>query len=899
MKTFKRFLRRLHGLFRGRRPDAELAEELEFHIELQTEDNIRSGMSFEEARRAARLKFGGIEAVKEGYRDQRGLPFIESVIADIRYAVRQLRRTPGFTLTVVITIALGIGANTAIFSMINALVLKPLPISEPDRVVFLTTRYASDPGDGHGDPSASPAFFVHWRAQSSVIEHVSALTATGMNYTGGGAPELWHALKMSADLFHTLRMPILMGRGFSPEEDIPNGPKVAVISRGLWQRRFAGDSQVIGKTVALSGEPYSIVGVVSDSSGFLEAVTESRTIDVYVPFQIHPESRETSQTFFVLARLKQDVPIDQARERLSASSADLRSRLPNALGPEDSFSAMTLGEGFQPDEERPAMYLMMIAVLAVLLIACANVANLLLVRASTRGKEIGIRIAVGAGRRRVIRQLLTESLIFSFLGSSLGLVFGHLGIHALINATLTEIPTLWKVDIDWRVLTFAFALSLVTAVFFGLFPALQASRLDLNSILKDSGGRWGTGLGQNKLRGALVISEVSLAVILLAGSALLIRSSIALYTVDRGFETENVLLMHTSMNDPKHMSANSVANTIRDGLNRVRAIPGVVAASATGGYAPLKGNLGGSFTIAGQAPSDGSSTGNAGWTPVTSEYFDVFKIALKRGRMFTGRDDAKSAPVAIINEAMAAQFWKGADPLKDRIVLQWDGSNGAARPRQIVGIVADVRQIGLRNTPEPRMYVPHEQLTDNANAFLVRLAPTTWVVRTRVETHKMTADIQQQLQQATELPVYDPHSMDEIVSLSIQDDRGLMVVITVVASLALLLAVVGIYGVMTYSVQQRTQEIGIRLALGARAGQVRNMVVRQGLMLTLAGVAIGIASAWQLAHLMQSMLFGVEARDPIVFMTVPIVLGAVALLAVWQPANRASRIQPIDALRHE
>jgi predicted permease len=890
-------LSRMRGTFSGGRGDADLAEELESHIEMQTEDNVRAGMNPAEARRAAVLKFGAVESVKESYRDQRGVPLFESLWFDVRYASRQLRRAPGFTLAALVAIALGTGANTAIFSLLNTMMLKPPPISDPDRLVVLARTFGSDNGETGGTTSASPAVFIHWRAQTSVLEDVSAFQNAAMNYTGGDAAELLYSMQASEGFFRAFRLPILHGRTFTPEEDLPNGLRVAVLNKPLWQRRFASSPDAIGKTVSLNGESYTIIGVVDETPGFFGAYFDLNSTDVYVPFRIDPHSSEIGNTFHVAGRLKPGVTREQALERLQASADEFRSKFPRAMGPKDSFALKSLPDLISGPDDRAWILLLVGAVAMVLLIACANVANLLLVRAVNRRREIGIRVAIGAGRRRVIRQLLTESMLLALVGGAIGLLIGNFGIDLLLQASFTEYPPIWKVGIDWHVLVFSAGLSVVTAIVFGLFPALQGTRLDLNSVLKDSGGRGATGLRQHRLRAALVIGEISLAVLLLTGSALLIRSLIAVFQVDRGFETKNVVAMYTSMVDARYPTTARSTEGVREALARVRGLPGVVSAGAAA-YLPLQGSLSINFTIVGRDTVDERS---AGWLSVSPGYFDVFKIPIKRGREFTDRDNAKSAPVMIINESMAKMVWKDGDPLNDRLVLGKDiGMNfDDERPRQVVGIVGDVRQGSLSENPKPWMYVPQAQLNEATNSWIHRLAPNAWVVRTQTETKELSAQIETQLKQATGLPVFDFQTMNQVVYRSVEEPRFMTVVMGIFGGLAVLLAVIGIYGVMTYTVEQRTQEIGVRIALGAETSQVRNMVVRQGLGLTLTGVFIGLAAAWELDQLMRDILFGVQPRDPIVFFTVPVLLSAVALLAIWLPASRASRVDPVVSLRCE
>jgi predicted permease len=540
----------------------------------------------------------------------------------------------------------------------------------------------------------------------------------------------------------------------------------------------------------------------------------------------------------------------------------------------------------------------------VLLIACANVANLLLVRATGRRREIAIRAAIGGSRGRIIRQLLTESVILSLAGGALGLVLGTLGIRALLTVNTAGLPRVGTdgtlVTMDWRVVAFTMMVSLGTGMLFGLIPALQSSRADLTSTLKESSGRSGTGFRQNKARSILVVTEVALALILLIGSALLIRTAIAIGHVDPGFDTHNVLTMRMSLSGPRFLTSAGVEQIVRDGSQRLRELPGVVNASATC-CVPLQGGYGLPFTIIGRPTTDGPYHGGGGWMTVSSGYFEVFKIPVKRGRTFTDRDDRLAPPVVIINEAMAQQFWGDRDPLADRLTIgRGVMREFAAEPdRQIIGVVGNTRDGGLNSDPEPAMYIPQAQVPDAVNALNVRLTPIGWVVRTEANPLTMAGAIEEQLRLATGLPVSNIRAMDDVVSLSTSRERFNMWLMTVFGASALLLAAIGIYGLMAYSVEQRTQEIGIRLALGAQASQVRNMVVVQGMRLALVGVAIGIAAGFGLSRFIATFLFGVTPKDPLVFIAVPALLTLVAFVAVWLPARRASGVDPLIALRYE
>ena len=543
----------------------------------------------------------------------------------------------------------------------------------------------------------------------------------------------------------------------------------------------------------------------------------------------------------------------------------------------------------------------------MLLIACANVANLLLVRATGRRREIAIRAAIGGSRGRIIRQLLTESVVLSLAGGMLGLLVGWAGIRALLSINTAGLPRVGEhgafVGMDWRVVAFTIAVSLATGVIFGLIPALQSSKTDLTTTLKESAGRSGTGFRQNKVRSILVVTEVALALVLLIGSALLIRTAVALGHVDPGFDTHNVLTLKMSLKGAQFDKAEAVEQVVRNGVEKLKTIPGVVEASATC-CVPLQGGYGLPFRIVGRplaADSQGPYHGGGGWMTVSPGYFEVFKIPVKHGRTFNERDTSTSTPVVVINEAMAKQFWPKSDPMSDRIVI----GKGVMREfaaegeRQIVGIVADIKSNGLDSDAYPQMFIPQAQVPDAANALNVGLTPISWIVRTQMPPQSLSSAIQDQLRQSTGLPVSDVTSMDDIVSVSVSRQKFNMWVMSVFGGCALLLAAIGIYGLMAYSVEQRTQEIGIRLALGAQASQVKNMVVKQGMVLALVGVVIGLGAAFGLARLITTFLFGVTAKDPLVFAGVPTLLAAVALLAVWLPARRASNVDPLIALRYE
>jgi predicted permease len=802
------------------------------------------------------------------------------------------RQSPAFTLAAVAALTLGIGVNTAIFSVVNAVLLRPMSFPDADRIVVFMNTSPRGSGDG-----ASPAKFMHYRQQSSVVQDVSAYNNGIVNYTGGSFPEQLRSGRVSADFFRLFGAPVARGRAFTEEEDRPQGPRVALLGYRLWTTRFNSDPDVVGKTISLSGEPYDIIGVLGEFN-FEQFGTAPQ---VWIPFQFDPNTADQGHYFQAAGRLKPGVTLDQAKARLGASAAEYRAKYPNALRADSSFSVEPVRDVLVGNVRRSLLVLAG-AVSFVLLIACANVANLLLARATGRRREIAIRAAVGGSRGRIIRQLLTESVVLSAAGGVLGLLFGVLGIRALLTINTADLPRVGAdgalVGLDWRVASFTVAIALGTGILFGLIPALQSSKTDLTTTLKESSGRSGSGFRQNKARSVLVVSEVALALILLIGSALLIRTAVALGRVDPGFDADRVLTMRMSLTGPRFQTSAGVEQTVRDGVERLRAIPGVVNASATC-CVPLEDGYGLGFLIVGR-PSDGPTHGGGGWLTVSPGYFEVFKIPVKRGRSFTDLDTGNAPGVVIINEAFARQIWPKGDPLNERLIIGRGMREFSTDPeRTIVGVVGDTRDGGLNNVPGPAMYVPQAQIPDAANALNVRLTPMAWVVRTQAEPHTLSGPIQEQLRQVTGLPVADVRSMDEVVSLSTSRERFNMWLMTVFGMSALLLAAIGVYGLMAYSVEQRTQEIGIRLALGAQAAQVKNMVVFQGMRLALVGVVIGLGAAFWLARLISTFLFGVTARDPLVFVGVPVLLTVVAFVAVWLPARRASLVDPLIALRYE
>jgi len=813
---------------------------------------------------------------------------------DARYALRALAKNPGFAAVAILTLALGIGANTAIFSVVNTVVLKPLPFPHPESIVQPET---SD-GGGKSSITSIPKYML-WRDQTQVFQQTALydLGVGRMNLTGGDRPEQISGIHVSADYFDLFGARPIRGRTFTPDEDIPNGPHVAVISAALWRNRYGSDPDMVGKNIEIGGTPYEVIGVLDPAFHW------DPSMDVWLPMQADPDSANQGNYLMSAARLRNGVSLSQAQAAMALAAGAFRRKYSTGLGDKQSFTVERMQDS-QVAEVRPALLLLLGTVGFVLLIACANVANLLLARAAVRRREIAIRSAMGAGRGRIINQLLTESVILSLAGGALGLALGYFGVRVLLSMNPGNIPRIGEkgasLAMDWRVLIFTLVVSLLTGVLFGLIPAIHASRMDLNLMLKESSSRSGTGFRQNKARSVLVITEMALALTLLAGAALLIRTYLALRNVQPGFDRHNILTMNMELDAPGLQKTAGVAQLMRDGVQRVESLPGVEAA-ATSCSLPLEPSFGLPFVVEGRADTDSLSKGGGDWRSVSPNYFAVFRIPVLQGRTFTLSDTIGAAGVVVINETMAKQFWPKGGAIGARITIgKGVGPQFAEPPREVVGVVADVKDDGLNSDPSPIMYIPVSQVTDGMTALNAQIFPIMWAVRTKVAPFSLSENIQRELREASGgLPAGHIRSMEQVVAESTARQDFNTTLLTIFAGVALVLATVGIYGLMAYSVQQRTQEIGIRMALGAAPEKVRTMIVLQGMRLALVGIAIGVAASLALTRLMASLIFGVKTWDPAVFVTVTVVLSTVAFFATYVPARRAAHVDPLIALRYE
>jgi putative ABC transport system permease protein len=807
---------------------------------------------------------------------------METLWQDLRFGFRQLLSKPGFALIAVLSLALGIGANTAIFSLVDAVLLRPLPFRAPERLVMVWEDAAKI---GFPRNTPAPANYADWKAQNQVFEDMAALRWGSYNLTDEGEPERVEAQAVTANFFPLLGVTPVLGRVFTPEEDQPGQNTVVLLSYGLWQRRFGGDPALVGKELLLDGQKRSVIGVMPPGFQFLAKET-----GLWVPMAFSPQelANRGGHYLTVVARMKPGVALAQAR----ADMATIMQRI-NRDNPVHGFeigsAVISLREQLAGDV-RPALLVLFVAVGFVLLIACANIANLLLARGAARYREIAVRTALGAGRKRIVRQLLTESVLLAVTGGVAGLLFAWLSFSFLKQIIPDSMALNAGVKIDATIFGFTLLLSLLTGVVFGLAPALQAAKVDLNEALKQSGGRTGTGTGHRRLRGALVVIEVALALVLLVGAGLLIQTFLRLRALDIGVNPENVLTLRTTLPRNRYGELPKRAAFYQQVLERVRALPGVVSAGYTTAV-PLtwKGGTNG-FSIEGREPKPGQ---DANSRQASVGYLETMGIKLRQGRFFDDHDDTQAQPVSIINELMARQYWPGESALGKRFKL---GPPDSPRPWvTVVGVIGDVKEMGLEAPPKAEMFFPYLQQPDTLWNM-----PRDLTVRTTGDPLSLAASVRQAVWSVDRIqPVSNIRTMDDILSEEVAQRRIGMTLLVAFAALALLLASLGIYGVMSYAVTQRTQEIGIRMALGAGRPAVLLMVLADGLRLAGAGVALGLGVSFALTRLMTGLLFGVSASDPRTLVGVTLLLTAVALLACYLPARRATKVDPMIALRYE
>ena len=822
---------------------------------------------------------------------------METLLADLRYALRTMRRNFGFTAIALAALALGIGANTAIFTVVNAVLLQPLPYHQPDRIMKLGRQFRTGIGYSNSIPK-----YMAWR-QNDVFDAMALYDfgTLAMNMGSGNPPETVKGLHVSRDYFKVFGVSPVAGRTFSQSEDLPNGPAAAVISYGVAQSRLGGTTEVLGRPLLLNGVPYTVVGVLP--KGF----QPDPEADVWIPLQAEPNSTNQGHYLNVAGRLKPGVTVGAAQAQMKVVGEQFRKANPKWMDAEESVAVVPMRDA-TTGEVRTALLVLFGAVALVLLIACANVANLLLARAAGRHRELAIRAAVGANRGRVIRQLLTESVLLAGCGGILGLGLGAAGVRGLLLLVPGNIPRVTDESgaavvipaLDWRVTAFTIGVSLLTGLLFGLFPALHTSKPDLVSTLKEASGRSGTGLRHTRVRSALVVAETALALVLLVGAALLIRSFVGLRSVDPGLDPRNVFTFQTSLAGGAYSTTASVSAFTTQVVRRVESLPGVEAAASTI-VLPVEAGVDLPFRIVGKPPAQGEYNGDEQWRSVSPHYFNVFKIPLLRGRAFTETDTGASARVVIINDAMANKYWPKEDALGQQILIgKGLGPQFEEPSRQIVGVVGNVRERGLGNAGVGVMYVPQSQMTEGLTALANSVLPLSWCIRTATDPSSLRVAIERELHGVDgQIPISRERTMTEVLAGAVARQSFNTLLLSIFAGVALVLAAIGIYGLMSYSVDQRRQEIGIRMALGADRGMMLRVVLREGMTLAALGVVLGLLLAYGMTRLLASLLFGVKASDPLAFAAVAGILTMVALVAAYIPARRATTVDPAIALRYE
>jgi putative ABC transport system permease protein len=868
------------NLFHKDRVDQEFSEEIQAYLDMLTEAKLRQGLSPQEARRNALLELGGVAQVEERVRDIRIGQFIETAWRDVRLGVRTLVHSPLFTFVAVLTLALGIGTNTAIFSVVNGVLLRPLPYPGAERLVYFE---GINPERGISDGAVSLPDYLDWQSQADAFESIAVFVEAGMPLTGDGAePERVPRAMVTPSFFLTMGVTPLMGRALLKEDEVADD-WVAVLSYGLWQRRFGGNPNVVGSWFTFGGSTRCMVVGVMPRGFDYPAKAQIWTL-------LYPNSKERRNNRYVkgIGRLKPTTTIAGAQSQIDTISARLAQQYPETNG---GWSARLKGlQAWTTKDVRTSLLLLLGAVGFVLLIACANIANLLLARASARRKEIALRTALGAGRWRIIRQLLTESLLLAALGGAVGLALSLWLTKLLIAISPADVPRLDEVGLDVRVLGFTVGVVALVGLLFGLAPALQVSKTDLNDVLKEGGRGSSEGHGRNRVRALLVVSEIALSVLLLIGAGLLVKSFVLLRDVNPGFDPENVLTMRVALFDPRYYRDIQLQPAFfRELTGRVSALPGVEAAGATLSL-PLGGSnygVGRAFVREGR-PLAIEEALQTEYFVVTPDYFKTMRIPVKSGRSFTDRDTAQNPQVIVVNESLARRIFAGEDPIGKRITAWPDEKI----PREIIGVVGDVKSRKLGAETGYQIYVPYAQ---DAGWGTLSLA-----VRTKGDPEALIAAVRGAILSIDKnQPVYDVKTMDDVFSASVANTRLVMLLFGVFSVFALLLASIGIYGLIAYSVAQRTHEIGIRLAIGAQTTDVLRLIFMQGMVLALIGAGLGLAGAFAATRVMRGLLYGVSATDPLIFIGVSLLLTVVALLACYIPAIRATKVDPMIALRYE
>lgn len=877
---------RLRGLLRKNSVEREMEEELRFHLRMRAQENARQGMTPDEAERAALRSFGSWTRIREACRDVKGGGIVETFINDIKFGARMLRKNLGFTIVAVLTLAIGIGANTAIFSVVNAVLLRPLQYPNAERIVAI-----QELNEKGSRVQVTAANFLDWRAQNTSFEDLAAILARTANLTVGDTAERVNLAMTSTNFFHVFGLQPQLGRFFLPEEEIAGHNPVAVLGYGLWQREFGGDPSVVGKSIMLDGQAYTVVGIAPAAFQYPD-----RTEVWIPPFQQVPTlssqmdiQRARGFGFLsAVALLKPGVSVKQAHDEMTAITARLRQQYPETNN--KRFDRVVSLQTHLVGEISTALLLLLGAVALLLLIACTNVANLLLARAAARQKEIAVRLALGAARLRLVQQLLVESVMLGLAGGIVGLLLGWWGVDLMRRLLPVDFPRAQDISVDLRVLAFTLLVSLITGLVFGLAPALQSTNLDINESLKESARGSAGGVRRNRMRSLLIISEVALSLVLLIGAGLLFRSFLRLQAVELGFRPQSVLTFRLTPSGANFRQDPQYSAFYSQVAERIETLPGVESVGVINTL-PLSKGPTTAFSIEGRPLLTKDKWPSVNYRSVSPDYFRAVNVPLLKGRALEAHDNDSSPLVVIVNQSLVRRDFEGEDPIGKRINLGGTGSDGQPIWFEIVGVVADVRSLELNSEPTPEIYTSYLQ-----DPF----AGMSYVVRSQVEPKSLIPAVREAVRQVDKAqPVAEIKEMGQIVSEAAAQPRFNSLLLGIFASMALLLAAAGIYGVMSYAVTQRTHEIGVRVALGAQRRDVLRLIIGQCLRLTLIGLALGLVCAFAMTRGMVTLLYGVKPSDPWTFISGALLFIVVALLACYVPARRATKVDPLIALRYE
>ena len=892
MRRLRAWLLRLGGQFRKERRDRDLAAELESHLQMHVDDNVRDGMAPEEARRQALIKLGGVEQTKEDYRDRRGLPVLEQFLQDLHYGLRMLARNSGFAAVAVLTLALGIGVNTTIFSVVSSMLLRKPPVPDPDRLMMLLSRNPAAVDEANRWPVSAPDY-LDWRAQATSFSGMAALAADDFTLSGGSEPERAPGARVSAEYFQVLGARPMLGRAFLPGEDQAGHEHAVVLREDLWQRRFGADPQVIGRTVKVNGDNYTVVGVMPATFRRMWLFPAQFWIPLaFTPEQRAPAARR-SRFLNVFARLKPRVNEGQARSELASIAQRVAAGNPETDQGWGADVMTAQAYAIRESNSETALLFLTAAVGFVLLIACANLANLLLARNSSRQREFALRAALGAGRLRLIRQLLTECLTLSFAGGILGLLFAFWGVHALraaFNWNVYAVLTAEQLSIDTSVLLFTLVVSVATALIFGLAPALQIARRDLNAGLKEGSRTTTAGREHHRLQNLLVMGELALSLILLVGAGLFVGHFIEEARSGRGMNPHQLLTASVSLSGAAYKERERQVTFFQDVLRQLASFPQVQSAAVSSDL-PFTFPGSARFTVEGRPVAKPDEQPSAGYYAVSPGYFAVVEVPLREGREFTPSDEAGAHPVVIVNQAFAHEFFPHEDPLGRHIRISRDNST-RSEWSEIVGVVGNVDEFLGQSAPRPHLFEPFLQQPDGSMNLVVRL---------RTEPNEFASSLRQAVWSVDkEQPVTDLKTMDRVVQDAGQADDLMAELMGAFAGIALVMAAVGIYGLLAYLVGRRTHEVGVRMALGARRSEILALVLRHSISLVLPGVGIGFLVSLVLPRLVAASFSGFHhAYSGWILAGTPLAVLLVALASCYFPARRASRVDPMVALRYE